>query len=445
MVTYSSLSFSFSSTGQVNIDTEVASPVAASFDVRVTSTTSSQVNQVDARYVILTDNYTSDNVNLIISFITLTSVTISSGSPFTQSITVNTFNNNGSAINTFVSISAIDSPSGSAAPNGVDLVTSLAASGQTFTFSVTSNQATSRTFNSIKLLYVIYNAGKFNDPTFATWVSGVLSGSATSTGTRRLLQGPIAMTHSSISPKTATVALNGFNNAAQVQYTTTINNGNWHAASNVAGNSLTFSYLFMQTYACSVDTPYAFTNNTCVAACPVGYYPNDATLTCDACATGCYNCTSGTVCVECDSGYYLQQNNVCSTSCPSGYFSNNSTKTCDSCPTNCAVCGTTTACTTCFSFYFLNSSTNLCESCQANCQTCSDSSTCSQCQTDYSLENNVCVQNSSSILAPVLAGTLGGLLFLIILIILIVLCLREKEKKTDEGKYVESDVDKSGK
>ena len=198
------------SNGQIHFDAAVNNQSATGFNVGLSTRNSGSIQQVDARYVTLTDNYAADNVNLIINTITLTNVVVSSSSSFTHAITINTYNNNGSAISTYVSISGMDAPTASGSITGLDIGTALTASGQTFTFTITSNLATTLTYTSIKLLYVIFNAGKFNDPTFASWVSGVISGSATASGTRRLLQSPMVLTDTKINAATTLIGNSAF-------------------------------------------------------------------------------------------------------------------------------------------------------------------------------------------------------------------------------------------
>jgi len=78
--------------------------------------------------------------------------------------------------------------------------------------------------------------------------------------------------------------------------------------------------------ACSVG--FYLSGNTCVTACPNGFFGNISTKTCDPCNATCSICiTSTTDCNSCKNGYYLL-GNTCLTTCPNGFFGNTTTNTC---------------------------------------------------------------------------------------------------------------------
>lgn len=413
--------------------------------------------------------------------------TINNGSSVTLTVALpGTFNVTG-GLTAFASIIGMDLSSQNSTTN-MELFVTPSTNTTTIIFTITATSATSTTFASIVLQYIVYNTGYFNQPNFATFTRREVTGSATPTGNRRLqdcgegrmLQGtgPITATDPNLNAATTIVGNNGFSAPAQqgLNYNTVFNGNTFNVQSTTTGNQMTFNYVLMPTYACNVATPFQHTVNgtaTCVATCPNPFWGNSATLTCDSCLASCASCTTGTTCTSCNSGLFLRTDNLCYTTCPAGFAANNSTNTCDACPTGCSACSSGTVCTTCTtgyvllnngsclqcssgcstcntagvcqtcsSFFFLNTTTNNCDACYRDCQICSDATSCQQCRSGYHNENNSCVQDSSSILGPVLGGVLGGLAFLIILIVLIVLCLRDKEDK--ETKY-HDDKDKSAK
>lgn len=71
------------------------------------------------------------------------------------------------------------------------------------------------------------------------------------------------------------------------------------------------------------------TDTSCVNPCPVGYFINSTILSCVLCPTGCYDCTSKTVCYTCNPTY-LYYNKLCYKPCPLGTYQFNST--------NCSKC-----------------------------------------------------------------------------------------------------------
>ena len=98
--------------------------------------------------------------------------------------------------------------------------------------------------------------------------------------------------------------------------------------------------------------------------------------------TGCQYCTSTTVCLSCQSGYFTLAN------------------TCVSCTniTGCLDCSNSTSCNLCGDLYYLNSTDQLCYSCGTNmvgCMTCSSSSFCKSCLGNYSLSGGVCSEIQS--------------------------------------------------
>ena len=372
------------SNGVMHFNAGIISSTNTDFNMGISSNVPGQINTVAMRYLVLTDSYAADNVNMVISNIALTgSFSLTSSSPISQSITVSTFNSSGTGVSTFVSVVGMDTTSANVTTFELDA--SVAVNGTTFTFTVASTQTNAIAFSSITLQYIIYNTDYFNRANFASFSRGVLSGSATTTG-NRLLQGPITLTNNNINQNTTIVGMSKFSAAggSGINYNTQFVGNSFSIASTTTGNTMSFNYLLTPTYGCNISTPYQILNqSSCVATCSDPSFANNATLTCDACPTGCTACTSLTFCSTCSSGYFRRADNLCYTTCPNGYVENNTTNTCDSCSTGCMTCTNGSQCTQCFEFYRLNTTTNGCEACPTNCRTCTSATVCTSCATDY--------------------------------------------------------------
>mgnify|MGYP000876556740 FL=1 len=125
------------------------------------------------------------------------------------------------------------------------------------------------------------------------------------------------------------------------------------------------------------------TTGKCVNTCPIGWYANPSTNTCQKCYEApspadtyqnCYTCTGGTErdCTACLSGTFLyQEDQTCLYTCPLGWWADLPSRTCKICyqfnaasPAvfTCATCtaGSANDCLTCNSPYFLDSTTGTC-------------------------------------------------------------------------------------
>ncbi len=119
------------------------------------------------------------------------------------------------------------------------------------------------------------------------------------------------------------------------------------------------------------STPNAF---ACVKVCPTGFYADFNNKLCNKCAANCLNCISLTNCLECNSGYYLNEFSTCINSCPTTqyFFTNADPKQCFPCYNgdNCETCKNYSLpqmCITCISPFILkrasiSSSTGVCTS-----------------------------------------------------------------------------------
>lgn len=151
-----------------------------------------------------------------------------------------------------------------------------------------------------------------------------------------------------------------------------------------------------------------FYNNKCLAICPTSYWGNPSTSNCDACTTGCLQCTNSGLnsCTQCSNDsstiYYLHIGaTTCGTSCPNGQFiSSTIPNYCQPCSSICVTCSVSaencTSSSCALNFYFLNNSclancpdnyfNNLavrqCTQCDPGCQSCyaSGLTACTKCQ-----------------------------------------------------------------
>ena len=137
----------------------------------------------------------------------------------------------------------------------------------------------------------------------------------------------------------------------------------------------------------------SITNNgstqTCLIDCGATNYPDSTSsvTTCTPCINNCATCTTITLCLTCNSGFFYSST-ICISACPSGTtIANNATNNCDPCDPICLTCaGTVTDCTACSSpNVFYNGScltacpsggtlaplNGICTACDATCLYCS--------------------------------------------------------------------------
>lgn len=115
----------------------------------------------------------------------------------------------------------------------------------------------------------------------------------------------------------------------------------------------------------SCPANFFYLNNSCLSACPTGYYP-DSSRQCQICATGCSICfaSGASSCTKCmtltnNTAYYLKKDlNTCATTCDDGYYGNSTTNLCVACSAACKKCTSGTVCQSCQSVngvgYYLN-------------------------------------------------------------------------------------------
>jgi hypothetical protein len=166
------------------------------------------------------------------------------------------------------------------------------------------------------------------------------------------------------------------------------------------------------------STQYLSHINTCVDDCTAfdGYYGStQPPLKCFACITNCKDCSNGSSCDLCNSGYLRSKdsnnNYLCATSCSTGYYADNtSPATCKPCDSICETCTESGKCTKCkdnkylhnentecvascpAKYYGQDTSPKKCIGCATNCNSC-NSTTCLQCDTNFYLygTNKECI------------------------------------------------------
>ena len=102
---------------------------------------------------------------------------------------------------------------------------------------------------------------------------------------------------------------------------------------------------------------------------------------CEDAMPGCQLCSSSSVCLECENGYYENAGS------------------CDPCSNSmsfCLRCSDSSHCTTCIGGYFVNSTSNACSLCHdqiPNCIGCAHDTLCLLCQQNYTVSGGVCVSS----------------------------------------------------
>lgn len=113
----------------------------------------------------------------------------------------------------------------------------------------------------------------------------------------------------------------------------------------------------------------------CFSACPVKFYGNSVSRTCNPCAANCDECLSESTCIKASSGYYLWKGEPVSL-CPTDTFVQNAT--CVKCHDSCRTCNgpLPTDCISC-----LDKVLTILNTCEAECTigTYKDGLKCSLC------------------------------------------------------------------
>ena len=167
---------------------------------------------------------------------------------------------------------------------------------------------------------------------------------------------------------------------------------------------------------------YYYVNYQCVTTCPDRYYKDGSNvynLFCRSCPSGCNQCLDDLTCTVCDAGWYLDYfyagtHQLCVSKCQPGRYPDNSTVSCKPCLTGCQTCDNATSCTQCMLGQVLvntggvktcagscgagtySDATNTCQNCISGCTVCADNHTCIQCSLGYFLVQDTlsCVAGS---------------------------------------------------
>lgn len=138
------------------------------------------------------------------------------------------------------------------------------------------------------------------------------------------------------------------------------------------------------------------TNNLCMNTCPIGFWGNSTTMTCEPCHGICETCTgpTDTDCILCQTSprlYKSSDDSKCYPNCSDGKWINTIGYICDHCHSSCKTCngGTDADCilcqdsslhyrslvdnkcyTICPDGTWLNNITKTCDPCHNTCKTC---------------------------------------------------------------------------
>ena len=140
------------------------------------------------RYLVLSDSYAADNVNMIVNSGTFSGGSISNSSSITLTVALPSGFNTTGGLSAFASIVGMDVSSQSNT-SPMELYCTPTTNATTIIFTVTATQAIPTSFVSIVLQYLVYNTNFYNRANFASFQRGELRGSATATGNRRLQEG----------------------------------------------------------------------------------------------------------------------------------------------------------------------------------------------------------------------------------------------------------------
>ena len=96
--------------------------------------------------------------------------------------------------------------------------------------------------------------------------------------------------------------------------------------------------------------------NQCVNLCRAGFYGDFLDNTCKVCSNNCLNCVSTSVCISCNTGYFLDDLTQCVNSCKNGFYGSSSDSTCKICISNCSICVNSSNCilvsSNCYVFFW---------------------------------------------------------------------------------------------
>lgn len=135
--------------------------------------------------------------------------------------------------------------------------------------------------------------------------------------------------------------------------------------------------------------------------CQTGYYDNNGI--CTPCASGCFNCTSLTLCTQCVVSASSNNNNG-SCNCPPGFFFvTTPIRHCRSCPNYTLTCLSSVQALTCVTNFTLSNavcvcptgshvnSLGQCQPCISSCSSCNSATSCQACLIPFLLQGSICL------------------------------------------------------
>lgn len=161
---------------------------------------------------------------------------------------------------------------------------------------------------------------------------------------------------------------------------------------------------------CSCPTPYYFLQGLCLQSCPVSYFANTTSASCESCDASCAACSSKGNCSSCVFGFFLEDAQ-CVSVCLTGYYQSPLDLNCQKCYSRCASCTSYSVCqsckagsvlfkeesiclSTCPQSYIKDPATNTCllqGICQSICKYCDVSNKCRECEYPYYIHLDACV------------------------------------------------------
>lgn len=161
---------------------------------------------------------------------------------------------------------------------------------------------------------------------------------------------------------------------------------------------------------CSCPTPYYFLQGLCLQSCPVSYFVNTTSASCESCDASCAACSSKDNCSSCAFGFFLEDAQ-CISVCLTGYYQSPLDLNCQKCYSRCASCTSYSVCqsckagsvlfkeesiclSTCPQSYIKDPATNTCllqGICQSICKYCDVSNKCRECEYPYYIHLDACV------------------------------------------------------
>ena len=95
------------------------------------------------------------------------------------------------------------------------------------------------------------------------------------------------------------------------------------------------------------DADFRILINSTKRCVPLPGYFDNSTSKSAACLSGCSQCQSLDLCLECAAGSYLFLDGLCYSQCPDRFFGSNQTQRCSRCPYDCMTCDESGDCTSC--------------------------------------------------------------------------------------------------